>query len=35
MVKGDSFVVLEEYGDYHKNPVSETTHKAIILAKRV
>jgi SAM-dependent methyltransferase len=33
-LKEIGFVIQEEYGDYARNPISEKTHKAIIIAKK-
>lgn len=33
-LEASDFVVEEEYGDYNRNPVSETTNRAIIWAKK-
>lgn len=30
----NGFSLVEEYGDYHRNPINETNYKAIIVAKR-
>lgn len=33
-LKGSEFLIEQEYGDYEKNSISETTHRAIIYAKK-